>query len=260
MSHPDVSCYASTDSKTFRLSQAILFYKNRENSAYATIHGIQETSSGPIIGCGAPLTRQNLRKWMDALNTDQSLTFLSDKVLAKNTNTIVWWTPPAMHQSYFNLSNAEKDPKIKNLNKKTVCLLPYPGLIFSYHGSTLSVFATKSKERPTPETELFHAPILNTYKDGKICLGNAKRPKLNSPTVIEEAEHAVFNTWSTHTNSNETTLYKAGLERLWDTLITSKRKSFPLNTLLPILRKPNRNEPQNSSKIPMTLGDMLKQF
>jgi PRTRC genetic system protein B len=74
----------------------------------------------------------------------------------------VWWNPPCKRGMFFT-----KDIPMKDGDYNV------PGTIYMVKDGRLSVFCFAGK-KPRPETHLLYGPFYNYYKNGDICLGNAK--------------------------------------------------------------------------------------
>jgi PRTRC genetic system protein B len=121
---------------------------------------------------------------------------------------------------------------------------PIPNLIFGYRRNVLQIFATNTKKigRQSP---LFHAPFLNVYTAGKICMGNVNVSGTerfeNFDTTIEYLQNAFFNSVFTH--SNNPVVDARSISE------TFEGRSFDTKKLVPIF---NRN-----SKEQKTLNDLI---
>lgn len=80
-----------------------------------------------------------------------------------------------------------------------------PKLVFELNKNTLSVFSVKN-EILNENSKLYHAPFLNVYKSGNICMGSASLD-ISSFSYVEDvilyAENHFFNSVFTHTNHNK---------------------------------------------------------
>ncbi len=79
-----------------------------------------------------------------------------------------------------------------------------PKLVFELNQNTLSVFSVK-KGILNENTKLYHAPFLNVFKGGNVCMGSASLD-ISSFSYVEDAilyaENHFFNSVFTHTNHN----------------------------------------------------------
>lgn len=106
-----------------------------------------------------------------------------------------------------------------------------PNLVFELKGSVLSVFATKTYQ-VKPTSKLYHAPFLNVWYDGRVCMGSATINKTNVAyyqELVVKAEQHFFNSYFTHTNHD--VIVDGNLIEVYKEL--NKAKKFPNNILLP---------------------------
>ena len=105
--------------------------------------------------------------------------------------------------------------------------LPMPGLIFICSpGSAPRVFAAKKRPR-SMEDKIYHAPLFNTYRDGRTCPGTHKYPK-----EIDQIPDSFFTSFFTLAADPQGRSRKyAKLLELWEELDGKKR--YPLGDLMP---------------------------
>lgn len=223
MSEKSISSFSSEEKKPDILSEAILFY-----GEIATFHKIDMVNNVPVIKPGRPLTRIDIEKWISAIAPTPKLTEIGDEILATNNNTLIWWTPPQIRQSWFNIRNEN----LKNLKEKTSFPISYPGMIFIQNNNSTYVFAFKGRKKPNFSTELFHAPVLNVYDSGSVCWGNIRPPNRTDENLPEQVETWLFESWSTHTNSSNNIKYKGGIEKFIDKISTDAEPKIPQSKLV----------------------------
>lgn len=170
--------------------------------------------------------------------------WVSDRLLFSDESKVAWFTPS--HKRTYWLRNFGG-------SKASDFEVQYPTLVFVVNriSSELSVFAVDGTERPNKETQLFHAPVMNVYASGKLCLGAAKLPDDLSgfdEKLIQACEDCLLNSYYTHVNHSNT--FKSDTPDAIDNgkhIMNWKR-----------LNKENR-APNASDmvKIPHTLGSLL---
>lgn len=258
------------------LTNAILLYRTEtprhraprpDEPAFASVHGIEEDADGrPTIAAGAPLTREHLWQWTEALGRTARPEILPANVLVAHPDMLAWWVPEQVRAAYFDLSDdfgfSDGSDGLQILAEKTVVPVPYPAHLFVATRSNLGIYALPSSRRPDADTQLLHSPILNVYADGRLCWGNIPRPKALTIAAIPEYERAVFDSWSTHPNVGQdlTLSGKGGLVRLWDDLAARKARRFPVRRLKPFGASAQRHTQRNAKTAdaePMTLGRLL---
>lgn len=241
------------------LTNAILLYKSggsstsRRDTAFASIHPVEEREGKPLIGVGAPLSRAHLRQWTEALGRSVAPEILPENVLVSHPDVLAWWVPEQVRPGYFNLAN--KPAGLKALVERTTAPVPYPAHLFVATRSDLGVYALPASQRPTAETMVLHSPVLNVYTTGKLCWGNIPKPKVLTIAAIPEFERAVFDSWSTHPNLGQdlTVTGKGGLVRLWDDLAARRAQRFPVKCLKPF----GAGDRRSAAVVPMTLARLI---
>lgn len=105
--------------------------------------------------------------------------------------------------------------------------IPLPGFVFlAAPARPPWVFAVK--RRPTKETDqIFHAPLLNIFNNGRSCGGSHKYPN-RVGDVIE----SFFISFFSHTadKSNRSKRYPKDVMKLWEFL--DKKKGYPMDDLI----------------------------
>jgi PRTRC genetic system protein B len=243
------------EQERYDLAEAILLYRCGQRDAYATVHDVTPALDGtPVVGAGAPLSRERLRNWTKALRSEPPLAFIPDTILARSAEALVWWIPAAVREAYFSL-NKKSSTGLTILAKKTVRKVPYPPLLLAAVGDQLLVHALRANRRPTPETPLYRSPILNVDAAGALCWGSIPRPALEAPDVVAQLERALFESWSTHPNDakNPAVDMPGGTPALWEHLIATKAKTFPTKVLKPHTRPIGGR----ARTRPMTLADLI---
>lgn len=233
----DVRIQSPMRDQGFNLVQAVLLYRAKHGrDGYATVHEVDIDADGsPLILAGRPMTRASLRKWTRLANNDTGLQLLAPNVIARNRDTLVWWTPPVRRTTLFDLNDsARKGRELATIGKRIARPIPYPSLVFAASAGNLTVFAFDGAERPTADTELCHAPILNIYENGTLCWGSVQRPPLDHPDVIALHEDAVFSSWGRNTNFQDRMPCPGGLVGLLDRLAGDPDAVFPTDMMVPV--------------------------
>ncbi|HNT74361.1 MAG TPA: hypothetical protein PKH77_04985 [Anaerolineae bacterium] len=109
--------------------------------------------------------------------------------------------------------------------------VPLPGLVFCGAGGEYRVFAVK--HRPVDASEgLFHAPLPNVFRDGRICKGSAAFPACTLRTVHAALKlFMVESAFSDHLRGGRCKSYDDDVRGLWATL--AGQPEFPEGELLP---------------------------
>jgi len=134
----------------------------------------------------------------------------------------IWYTPPQLVDLYF----------VDELNIPSGnCGIP--GMIWKANAEKLSVFAIKGKHKPNIDTPVYHAPYLNIYGSGAVCMGTVSIA-ISQTTSLEDFmgswETYFFNSYFSHSISGNNST-KSDTTALWREL-AGNGKDFPQHELL----------------------------
>jgi PRTRC genetic system protein B len=212
------------------LRKALMIYGNQNNSGaagFVSLHDVENTPKGPIVGVGKPASKVALRKLLRELNPRNTgeVTYLQENILSKGDQHLVWYVPPKARQVWF---------KNADLGGERTNTVPHPGLVFCVTPRNWYVFALKDDGRPTPDTELFYAPYMNVYGNGNICMGNVTAPRGNMRWNTDAWEEAFFRSYFTHFNDagSRRIIYKGGGVKFWKRMLDKPMKHFPVARLV----------------------------
>ena len=181
---------------------------------YVTMHRICD---GEVCE-GFPITRRKLLALCKRLLPDlgKDLTYMPANVLAYMPYdvTLLWWLPAGIRYLFFDKSTHIKSG-----------MAPCPPLLFRYNNIGITVFALKTNERPTPETEIYHTPFHNFG-----CMGDARLPKKVGPADTGKLEEIFFRSAFTFHNDPRLTGTTGGA--LWKSLVGSGKTEFPYDCLV----------------------------
>lgn len=157
--------------------------------------------TGGKLGAGAPLTQEMVRDILKLVDVESNeFTFkgrLPKQLLYfrdKGQLLLVWYCDRKSERLLF------KD----GLDIPTGNY-PLPKLVFALNGNTLSVFAIKRKRPVHDGTALYHAPFMNVYASGKVCMGdvNIDYGRFGHyEDIMSFTEKQFFMSLFTHTNHN----------------------------------------------------------
>lgn len=102
----------------------------------------------------------------------EPLFFCEGNILAENREVVWWWLPACQRPMWFK--TVEPTQQLTALNGKSVTHPPLLFRVIKRGTGALTVWAMLENDRPTLNTELYHAPYMNRYADGSICLGSAR--------------------------------------------------------------------------------------
>ncbi len=213
---------------------AFVIYGNNTSGGFVTKHPIRQHKNVPVIGVGQPLTHGDKKSLVACLFDEhyKGIGLLPENLLAQQADTLIWYVKGKCHPVHFNINN-----KIHRINNA-----PYPNLIYAVKNGTLKIAAYKGTKRPTAKTALYHAPLMNIYKDTRVCTGSATLPSDSSICTMIEWEKVITDTAYSHINHDYTLQHKsqskqtstAELLRFWEKLGRQKTTKFPSKSLRPI--------------------------
>lgn len=208
------------------LSSAILIYEVHDRPVFASAHAVATDAKGaPVIRSGKAITVQALQELARNLATTHGVTLFnwtSENTVLTGPGVHVWWTPACKRWMHFEASNLSMHMPAMQ-----------PPLLWAIAERALYVFGLRLNQRPQKDTVLCHAPYMNVFRNGAVCLGNMPVPQEPSPVAWEDAFYAANFTHPNDAASRQLTTYKGGLTKLWRDLMSPKRqRDFPLNTLV----------------------------
>lgn len=222
----NAECLSSAN-KEYRLSNAILLYKDAQGtSVFSSVHDIETKTGVPSIKAGSPVSKSGLVEMLKALNPQDFVKpeLLGDHILAKGSDHLAWFCKPHQEVIWF---------KCKELGEVSA-KVNHPGLVFIIINGHWHVFAVKGKSRPKVSTQMYVAPYFNVWAGGRICTGNIDIPKGAKKFDTSAWEDAFMRTFFTHPNVHEKgklTTYRGGPFALWRALM--KGREFPTESLVP---------------------------
>ncbi|WP_282109251.1 hypothetical protein [Shewanella algicola] len=142
----------------------------------------------------------------EANDNDWLESYTDENILVKNNKTLVWHTPRQSRKLYLSIDSV------------TVTV---PPLLYIYKtpnrsgAPSLQVFALAANKRPKLTAKLYHAPLMNIYSDGRLCLGNIKLPTKVTSQTIEQVEKEFFYSRFTHPNHSHLTRKQVNIEAFY---------------------------------------------
>jgi PRTRC genetic system protein B len=92
--------------------------------------------------------------------------------------------------------------------------------------------ATRYKRQPKADDYIYHAPLMNTYSDSRVCVGSADCPDNADIENMAGWESVIFETIFTHTN-HDFTLQQKSNERTSTKELHAFYKSIKSDTSFP---------------------------
>jgi PRTRC genetic system protein B len=223
-----------TRSTGLYLHSAILLYGRNGETHYGAHHAVRLSQQGPVIGPGTSLSGDLLREAVKQLATGAvSDCFLDANVLAASDGFLAWWRAPQKTLVWFDSANLFDFYGDEARKRAFSTTLPIPGLVFVVDHGEFFVYAVEGEQRPTRDSILYHAPLMNVWESGEICTGNVKLPKEASSHRIKDWERAFFGSKSTHFNPRENLNYPGDYLGLTRDLIEGNIATTPQGVLKP---------------------------
>ena len=230
--HSDYSNITETFCDFYIPRKALLMYEHAQDANKIFMESYDCTESGKLINAH-PLSVKEIERLSEVLqysSRDKDKFLFCDGLLPESLLHVnpkrkcaIWFSPPQQAHLLFS----------KNLGLPDGTLL-LPALIWKATSEELFVFAIKEETKPTAKTTLFHAPVFNTYEDGKICMGTVETDLKNCKNVTEfmqQWQQYFFNSHFSHTLGTHGTA-QTPIEILYGGLLNTALP-FPKNELAP---------------------------
>lgn len=159
--------------------------------------------------------------------SSSQLDLIPDNILAQNDKYLVWYTPAKLQTMWFRIGK-----------KQTPYKVIWTPLLFiaDKKNISLKVFALATNKRPTLNTKIYHAPLMNISNNGTVCQGTATLSKNINSTTLQDVENTIFDSNFTHVNhsntlnlKNKKTISTAEQLKFWQKKAQSKTKISPQN-------------------------------
>lgn len=201
---------------------AVVFYQDgsSNNVVCATRHKINPDTNS--LSIGTIVSPSQIIKCFAKLNVakyEREINCIPQSVLFESDELIVWHTKRFVGEMWFRHG------------KKPECLtVEWPPLLFAASKTTQSmhVFALSSNSRPTMDTRLLNAPLMNINSRGLLCQGTASLPAVITTDSIEECEATLFDSQFTHVNHESTFRHKTNDQkhfRFWKSHAQTRARS-----------------------------------
>lgn len=213
-------------------TSALVFYQSQSAERAVYVEHYDMDGDGTPVNAH-PLTEreaQALAKALVSEKQNQTAFLKSEGILPANIlhiipsldrGSVLWYTKPQQRTLHFIESLGIADGR--------ACL---PAMIWKATRNSLRVFAVVGNRRPTEKTPLCHAPLLNIYEDGRVCMGSVSVSIKTSASLEEFTgawEDYFFNSYFSHLIGSSSPV-KGSCVSLWKDLIESGRP-FPTEVL-----------------------------
>ena len=224
--------YISDSNPTPILTQAMLVWTLSGRPAYASINAVVD---GVIQHQKQPITSKQLLEFahnvIDPLRKDAvkereveitpARVLLSDPV----NDLTIWWRQSIPTPQFFDCDELGVI--------QGVCHMP--SLVFAQSGTNLSVCAVAGDQRPTNDSQVFHAPMFNTYTNGGVCLGDVSLRSITKWAEMDANENDFLRGINTHPNGGHVkTNYPTGIFALWRDLVKDPQLKWDDSWLTPM--------------------------
>lgn len=217
------------------VSALVIYQTKGMNKTTYVEHFDMDRNGNPINA--HPLTEREAKALAKALNTERekSKAFLRPEgvmpihilyVNPSDNGAVMWFTKAMQTQLFFSeglgIANG---------------IAEVPALLWQANKHSLTLFALATNRRPNERTALYHAPFLNVYEGGNVCMGTVDVNIKNSAS-IEEFTSAwqgyFFNSYFSHLVNGHNPII-GNCVSLWKELVGTG-KPFPNE----VLKKTNR--------------------
>jgi len=212
--------------------RALVLHRISNGRFLMTSHAIVNDDGEPQLAAGHLLSTDDQQQLFDALlnNLQSSLQWLPPQVVCANASSLVWFVKGQVRPMYFRLN-----VRTQRVN------VPWPSLIYKVVQGELFVAAVCSQQRPTPNTPVYHAPVMNVDEVGAVCVGSAACPSGWLVSDMTGWENVMFASNFTHTN-HDMTLRLKGKDSVSDKdhvgfykqLHREQASRFPHRALMPM--------------------------
>ena len=179
----------------------LFFHGDSAKASYVTHHNIDSNGrieAGEFVSPESVLemTQKALTETVQ-LRQAQRVDFIPEHLLVDKPTKTVWYRPSCKRDLLFKFGSNGKQHRIK------ACL---PALLFIRKQYVLTIFALNSDARPTLNSEIFHAPLMNVNATGDLCLGDARLPEVfaGDEDTLLKSEDCFFGCYSGHINHSHT--------------------------------------------------------
>lgn len=171
---------------------AYVMYKDEGGFTSATKHVVTDEK----LGLGRVVSLSYLADEFENAGAGISdLELLPESVFVNSRETLAWVSKAEKRAMWFNLGGKRRGFNVW-----------WPHLIYiaDKKRNSLRVFAVRNAKRPTLDTKLYHAPLMNISDDGVLCAGSARLPRKLCVETLDRIEACVTDSCFTHVNHRET--------------------------------------------------------
>lgn len=213
--------------------RALVLHRYRQGQRVVTDHQVYSTPTGPVIGAGQLISSDSLLGLADDLRAStarqkKGLQLFDARLLGAGSNYAIWRIPGRLAPMWFRTGEKIEERRV-----------PWPNLVAVATGGRLYLAATRSGNRPGPNTRLYHAPLMNVWATTQLCTGSAPEPGGCSAGHVGEWEHLLRESAFSHVNHPHTLAIGKEVStyahlRFWRGLARDGERRFPKDALVPL--------------------------
>jgi len=170
---------------------AYVFYHDSSNYCAVTQHEVREGK----LGAGRVISMRGIGERFARMSGADEIVLLPDRVLASNRRMFAWTSKSRFAPMWFSINGRQWSHRVR-----------WPNLLWiaDKERRRLRVFALGRASRPTMESIVYHAPLMNIGGDGDLCEGSAQLPRRMNESRLEDIEACVYESNFTHVNHDGT--------------------------------------------------------
>lgn len=171
---------------------AYVLYSDDRGLTGATKHKVVDEK----LGLGRVVSLSYLADEFENAGSGQGdVELLPESVFVNSRNTLAWVSKAEKRAIWFNLGGKRRGFNVW-----------WPHLVYIANKKyrSLRVFAVQNGKRPSLESKLYHAPLMNISSDGVLCEGTARLPKNLCVGSLARIEACITDSCFTHVNHRET--------------------------------------------------------
>lgn len=170
---------------------AYVLYEQNGGVCAATRHPVEKGR----LKLGRVIALNTMSRELAAQEPRGSVTLLPPSVVVSSASLVAWTSRKRLGEMWFHVGG-----------KHTAFRVFWPDLIWlaDRQKRGLRVFALGSARRPTLDTRLYHAPLMNIGQAGHLCEGSATLPTTLDVAAIPAIEACLFESCFTHVNHQHT--------------------------------------------------------
>lgn len=174
---------------------AIVFYKDQYGNTHnaATKHRVGKNNT---LSLGQVVSVNNVATNITALlDHKPNFDLIPTNVLVDNEYTLMWYAKRRIAPMWFRVGS-----------KPTAYEVEWPPLLFviDRKDRSMRVFGLANNSRPTENTRLYNAPLMNIYSHAGVCQGTAYLPAELTARTIPQSEATIYQSQFTHVSHTNT--------------------------------------------------------